>query len=138
LTAVWRGLATWLPASLWAGLIFVLSSIPGTRLPVVGLPLADKLAHTLVYAVLGALILRALAPARSAPRIHPLTVVFAVALATVYGISDEVHQLWTPNRSCDWHDAVADAVGASAGTLGVVAMRWMKFRRCLMMGRSKN
>jgi VanZ family protein len=137
LTAVRRGLATWLPALLWAGLIFGLSSIPGTRLPTVDLPQADKIVHALVYAVLGALILRALEAGRPLRR-RPATLLLAIALATLYGVSDELHQLGTPGRSSDWQDVAADALGAAAGTIGVVAMRWMKFRACLMMGRSKN
>ena len=137
MTAVRRGLATWLPALLWAGLIFVLSSIPGTRLPSVDLPQADKLVHAGIYAVLGVLILRILEPDRLF-RPRPLRLLVAIFLATLYGVSDEIHQLWTPGRTADWRDVVADALGASAGTLGIVAMRWMKFRGCLMMGRSKN
>jgi VanZ family protein len=118
-------------------LIFLFSSIPGTRLPTVDLPQADKLVHAAVYAVLGVLILRILEPGRPS-RLRPLRALVAMVLATLYGVSDELHQLWTPYRSADWRDVVADALGASAGTLGIVAMRWLKFRGCLMMGRSKN
>ena len=133
-----RRLAVWLPALLWAGLIFVLSSIPGTSLPTVDLPQADKLVHALIYAVLGVLLLRALERGRPVGRRATSLIVAAIALTTLYGVSDEIHQLWTPHRSADWRDVVADGVGATGGALGLVAMRWMKFRACLMMGRSKN
>jgi len=148
-----RWLAAWLPAVLWAGVIFGASSIPGTQIPSVDLPQADKLAHLLVYAVLGALLLRALrvrarrqqagrqteeAQALLGWRHWRRQAGVAVLIATLYGVSDEIHQHWTPNRTPDWHDVVADALGGGLGTLALVAMRWMKIRACLMMGRSKS
>ena len=147
-----RIIGGWLPAVLWAGLIFALSSIPGTSLPTVAIPQADKMVHTLVYAILGYLVLRALesgpAPGsepgserdRRAPRALPglALVILAVTLATLYGISDELHQLWTPNRSADWRDVVADALGGTLGTLALVGGRWMKIRACFMMRPSKD
>lgn len=122
---------------LWAGVIFALSSIPGTRLPAIDLPQSDKIVHALLYGVLGALLRRALDGSRDSgkPRSHLL---LAILIATAYGISDEVHQLWTPQRSAGWRDVVADACGAVLGTTSLVAMRWMKFRGCFMMVRSKN
>jgi VanZ family protein len=123
----------WLPVVLWAALIFVLSSIPGTSLPTVEVPQADKMVHTLIYGILGALVLRGL---RQAPNVR--TVLLAAALATLYGISDEIHQLWTPHRSADWRDVVADAVGGLLGTLALIGGRWMKMRACFMMKASKD
>jgi VanZ family protein len=150
-----RWLVAWLPAVLWAGVIFGLSSIPGTQLPPVDLPQADKLAHLLVYSVLGALVLRGVRRksfGRGVTRLAAGASVdvgagvgwrwgdFAVAitLTTLYGISDEIHQHWTPNRTPDWHDVVADLSGAGLGALAFVATRWMKIRVCLMMERSKH
>jgi VanZ family protein len=121
----------------WALVIFVLSSIPGTQLPRVDLPQADKLVHALVYAILGVLIFRA--ANRTWPaRARAATAALAITIATLYGISDELHQLFTPNRSADWHDVVADAIGAAAGVLALRAAPWMKTRACFMMGQSKN
>ena len=127
----------WLPVGLWAGVIFALSSIPGTRLPTIDVPQSDKLVHALLYGILAGLIRRALdlTRGREAPVAHSL---MAILLATAYGISDEIHQLWTPLRTADWRDVAADAVGAALGVLSLVAMRWMKFRGCFMMVRSKN
>jgi VanZ family protein len=135
----------WLPAVLWAGVIFGLSSIPGTQLPPVDLPQADKLAHLLVYSVLGALVLRGVRRRGPAPGVAAVDdgrrwgdFAVAIAMTTLYGISDEIHQHWTPNRTPDWHDVVADLIGAGLGTVAFVATRWMKIRVCLMMERSKD
>jgi VanZ family protein len=127
----------WLPVGLWAGVIFALSSIPGSRLPAIDLPQSDKLAHALLYGVLAGLLWRALDRIRDG-KAAVATALTAILLATVYGISDEVHQLWTPLRTADWRDVAADAAGATLGALSLVAMRWMKLRGCFMMGRSKN
>jgi VanZ family protein len=152
-----RWLLAWLPAVLWAGVIFGLSSIPGTQLPPVDLPQADKLAHLLVYSVLGALVLRGVRRKRFDRGATPVDFdvgagarvgadfrrrwgdfAVSIALTTLYGISDEIHQHWTPNRTPDWHDVVADLSGAGLGALAFVATRWMKIRVCLMMERSKH
>jgi VanZ family protein len=128
-------LAAWWPVGLWAAAIFGLSSVPGTRLPTIDVAQSDKIVHALLYAVLGALILRALVVSGRAPGWSNLAI--AILLATAYGISDEIHQLWTPHRSADWRDVVADVLGAAMGVSAIVAMRWMKLRGCLMMVRGK-
>jgi VanZ family protein len=45
----------------------------------------------------------------------------AIALATMYGVSDEFHQSFVPGRSPDRFDVVADCVGATIG----VALGWL-------------
>jgi VanZ family protein len=39
----------------------------------------------------------------------------AAALATAYGVSDEIHQAFVPERHCDVRDAVSDLVGSAVG-----------------------
>ena len=99
----------WVPPLLWAGLLFVTSSIPGRALPSPGIPYLDKAVHAAAYLVLAWLLARALR-ARNG---RALAV--AALVAALYGVSDEVHQRWTPGRDADVWDAVADAVGSVAG-----------------------
>jgi VanZ family protein len=105
----------WRPALVWAAVLFGLSSIPGTSLPEVPGTQTDKLVHGTLYLVLGALCARALR--RTWTATAPRMVLLATLLATLYGVTDELHQLLTPRRSCDWHDALADAVGGLLGAL---------------------
>jgi VanZ family protein len=99
--------------------IFVASSIPGDQMPG---HLWDKLVHLLVYAVMGVLFLVPLAEGR----LSLLTMrraVMAVVLTTLYGVFDEVHQAFTPGRSPDMRDLLADSLGAALGVAAMFALR---------------
>jgi VanZ family protein len=97
----------WLPVIAWAAVIFAFSSVPslGTELGTWDLVLR-KLAHAAEYAVLGALLVRAMR--------RPLP---AFAVAVLYAISDEVHQTFVPGREGAVLDVLVDAAGAAAGVL---------------------
>ena len=77
-----RRLSAWLPVLAWAAVIFAFSSIPnlGTGLGVWD-TILRKGAHTLEYAILGALLLRAIR--REAP---------AFLAGVGYAVTDEIHQ----------------------------------------------
>ncbi len=71
----------------------------------------NSIAHFCEYAVLGVLFANAL-------RSHmPLRRAFVIAVvcASAYGITDEIHQLFVPERMCDPVDWVVDTLGASLG-----------------------
>ena len=95
----------WAPVVLWAAVIFALSSVPdlGTGLGTWDTALR-KLAHTAEYAILGALVLRAV---RSAP--------MAVLFASAYAVTDEVHQAFVQGRHGSPVDWLIDTVGAFLG-----------------------
>jgi VanZ family protein len=105
-----RVVTLWLPVAAWAALIFVLSSIPSLS---TGLGTWDlllrKAAHVTEYAILSALLMRAL----DRPAV-------AVTLAIAYAATDELHQHFVPGRAGTLVDVVVDAVGV---TLGVVLYR---------------
>lgn len=103
----------WLPAIGWATLLFVLSSIPGAAFPQVPGWHVDKLVHAFLYFVLGFFCARALRATTRAT--GAALALLATLIATGYGVTDELHQLLTPRRSCDWRDVVADGAGALLG-----------------------
>ena len=41
----------------------------------------------------------------------------AAALSSVYGVTDEFHQIFTPGRSCDPMDWLVDTLAATLGAL---------------------
>lgn len=97
----------WLPALAWATLIVVMSSqssLPSLPFVFEGV---DKLEHAGEYGVLALAILYGWRwPV--APRAY---VVIAVAL--VFGASDELHQAFVPGRTADVLDLLADVCGAT-------------------------
>ena len=103
----------WLPVFLYCFLIFLQSSFPASEsIPV--LPFVDKCLHFAAYALLGALVLRAV---RRHFGNHQITIVMilSITLTTLYGFSDELHQSFVPSRSADAADLLADALGAVFG-----------------------
>src|SRR5664280_785336 len=100
-----RSLSLWLPVVLWAALIFALSQVPSLDSGLGSWDLVlRKLAHAAEYALLAALLLRALA--------RPwLAFLFALA----YAVSDEFHQHFVRGRSGTPRDVAVDAAGAMIG-----------------------
>jgi VanZ family protein len=119
-----RTVVAFLPAALYAAVLFALSAQPN---PLPFLPpelfLQDKLLHGLAYTVLGALLVPGFRGAGCSAR---SAVLLAVALASVYGATDEFHQSFVPGRNADVLDWVADTLGAA---LGAAAATTLALRR---------
>jgi hypothetical protein len=98
-------LSQWAPVILWAGVIFALSSISGLG---TGLGPWDvvlrKLGHAAEFAILGALLLRAV-------RIPWL----ALAIGSLYAATDELHQAFVRGRQASPLDWVIDTAGVAIG-----------------------
>lgn len=107
----------------WAVAMMIVSSIPGNRLPAVGLWQWDKLAHLFEYAVLACLLNRYL-EIRWSIGGRRLWIVTA-ALGAAYAALDELHQLAIPLRACSWQDVAADCAGV---VLGLACMH-ARFRK---------
>jgi VanZ family protein len=82
-----------------------------------------KSAHILAYAVMAWLWWRALAPQRQITWPVLLT---ACLLATLYGISDELHQRFVPGRHGRLADVLFDASGALALILLIRRLTWLR------------
>ena len=100
-------LRLWAPVVLWAAVIFAFSSIPdlGTGLGTWDLVLR-KIAHTCEYAVLGALLLRAVGSERA-----------ALGLGVAFAATDELHQHFVEGRVGAPLDVLIDSVGVAVGVL---------------------
>lgn len=109
---VWRLLWVWGPVLGLMAAIFVVSDQPAP--PELPGRIPDVVAHALVYAVLGALMLRATAGARWL-RVTLGNMALAVVLTAAYGLTDEFHQSFVPGRTAEARDLAADAVGGAAG-----------------------
>ena len=100
-----RALSVWLPVVIWAAVIFAFSSIPSLG---TGLGMWDtvlrKSAHMTEYAILGALLMRALG--RELP---------ALLGGVAYAVTDEIHQSFVEGRHGSPFDVALDAVGVAIG-----------------------
>ncbi len=85
----------------------------------------DKLGHFLVYGWLGILWARI----SWLTRLKPLGAWSAVVVASLYGITDEFHQSFTPGRGVEIADWFMDTFGAL--TAVAIYIRWHGLRRWL-------
>lgn len=106
---------SWGPAIFWMALIFFLSSLeqlPSPEQRWLDFVL-EKSAHTLEYAILAVLLLRALG-GRQNQRGWRIAGA-ALCIAWLYALTDEFHQSFVPGRAADWIDVVFDWLGAIVG-----------------------
>jgi len=105
----------WLPTLAYCILIFALSS-SSKPLPMPSFYGADKVIHCTEYAVLGLLLARSIFSSNTRFS-DKFLIILIVALVTLYGISDEIHQAFVPGRNPSPWDVLADGLG---GMLGVI------------------
>jgi VanZ family protein len=110
-----------IPLLLYLSGIYAMSCVPGPSVPVV---VDDRIAHTLEYFGLGALLLFAFAPHVSY-RLRAAHGVTAVAMAGLWGVSDEFHQSFVPLRDVSLKDLSFDLLGATLAVVIILAgIRW--------------
>ncbi len=104
----------WAPFYFYAGVIFLLSSIP-RPLPRIVIPHFDKLLHIFEYTLFGFLGSRAFKNSSKKIFFENFKII-AILLSIVYGISDEFHQRLVSERQFSIFDMVADSIGGVIGT----------------------
>lgn len=97
------------PVILYCATIFYISSltiIPGPA----GTPLInDKIKHAILYLGLSILTYRTINQTKYKKHAYLIAIIFA----TLYGISDEIHQHFVPGRIYSIGDMIANAVGSN-------------------------
>jgi VanZ family protein len=103
----------WLPLILYCLLIYIQSANPSPdQIP--SFPFVDKLLHFSAYAFLGILFYRAYQTLKIKNNLQML-ILLSVVSATLYGVSDEIHQSFVPFREAEVADVIADMLGAFSG-----------------------
>ena len=110
----------WLPLILYCLLIYIQSDKPSPEM-IPSFQFVDKLLHFAAYGILGILFYRAFRTLRIKDNIKAL-MLLSVISATLYGISDEIHQSFVPFRQAEVADAIADMIGAISG---VCLYQWL-------------
>ena len=113
----------WLPVIAYMAMIFGFSSSSTVPTPPAGLSYYHV--HFALYLGLGVLTARAMG--KGLRNVSWRAAAAAVVISTLYGVSDEYHQLFVPGRSFDVLDMLADAIGAIAGAGAAGA--WSRIRR---------
>lgn len=107
----------WSPPLIWAGVIFLLTSMPNPPIPR-ELASKDKIAHFMLYGGFGFFLARAVRQESSFWASILITAIIATAAAGV----DEWHQRFIPGRTMDLDDWRADSLGAVAGAMLALAV----------------
>jgi VanZ family protein len=117
-------LINWSLLILYAGIIFVLSSLS----IVVKTPYfhhADKIAHAIEFGIFSILLYRAMSASFSKTSVVYLILITSFA-SIAYGALDEYHQLYTPMRTSDLLDLLADTIGVFVAQGIIVARVYLK------------
>lgn len=112
----------WFPVIIYAIIIFWMSSQEqpfGVEIEVIGL---DKVLHIIEYAILGFLIARAFAGSPKKIYARDL-VLITFFIGTLYGLTDEFHQHFTPGRFMSIFDLISDAIGSFLGAAAFVVLK---------------
>ncbi len=104
----------YIPLGLYWLLIFILTSIPGKSIPKI-FGGVDKLKHFGAYFVLSILLGFTIHLQNKFPQVSKKWILFTLLITSIYGLFDEVHQIFIPGRTFDWWDLVADVVGSIIG-----------------------
>jgi len=113
----------WLPALLYMLLIFILSCFPAPE-PFRKVPIIYdiKLVHIVEYGILSLLYAYAL---KNTTQLNKWQLFWTAVIFTIaYGITDELHQLFVPQRTCKVSDVLGNTIGALLFQLG-----YLKFNK---------
>lgn len=110
----------WVTVFVWLAFVEVLTSLPGSALPTFSSlpPWTDKVVHFCMYGMLGALLARVGVLENWSRRRMIMTVV----MVSLFGVLDELHQLFIPGRVAGVGDWVMDTSGSATG---FAVLRWV-------------
>lgn len=108
----------WLPSILYMALIFYLSSHPSPevarRFPIIA---QLKVIHMIEYGILYLLFWWAFIRTTTYSKLEAFSLAFTMTV--LYGLSDEFHQIFVPERTARLLDVVADGIGAVIVQAGI-------------------
>jgi VanZ family protein len=102
----------WLPVFVYAGLIFYFSSLSAIPPVIIKIIPQTLIWHMIEYAILSILLFRAFINSKS-DNFRNNTILLAILIASLYGITDEIHQLFVPGRVFSYLDMIVDFIGSN-------------------------
>ncbi len=120
------------PIILYLIIIFIFSSIPGDHLPDLTFTVSDKILHGFAYFIAFFLFYFSLSHTREGSLFNRYTILFSLLFTTLYGMLDEIHQLFVPNRDADVFDFLADFFGALIGLIFIILLTKIKTKKVIL------
>lgn len=106
-----------LPAIIWAVTLAILMLLPGESFPDSKLFSYDKLAHLGVFAILSGLVMFGSCRTNLFGRTKTALLVYPLMISIVYSAGLEYLQTFSPGRTSDVYDLIANIAGAIFGVL---------------------
>ena len=105
-----------LPLVIYWIILFVLTSLP-TGLAIETRDVSDKLLHFGAYGLLSVLLYLNLYFQNKFLLLNKYSALYTILVASVYGLLDEIHQMFVPGRSAEFLDWLADFSGSLVAVL---------------------
>ncbi|MFZ1518171.1 MAG: VanZ family protein [Ignavibacteriaceae bacterium] len=105
-----------LPLIIYWIILFILTSLP-TGLAIETRDVSDKLLHFGAYGLLSVLLHLNMYFQNKFIRLKNSPATFTLVIASIYGLIDEIHQMFVPGRSAEFLDWVADFSGSLVAVL---------------------
>ena len=103
-----------IPLILYWLFIFIGTSLPSDNISTI-IEIGDKVKHFFAYFILASLLSLNLHFQNKWNTISVNYIFFTLLICTFYGIFDELHQMYVPNRSAEFYDFLADFFGSTTG-----------------------
>ena len=105
-----------LPLLIYWIILFILTSLP-TGLAIETRDVSDKLLHFGAYGLLSVLLYLNMYFQNKFIKLKNNPATFTLVIASIYGLLDEIHQMFVPGRSAEFLDWVADFSGSLVAVL---------------------
>jgi len=115
-----KKLLVYTPLVVYWIILFGATTLPAASMPSFGV--VDKVNHLSAYFILAILLFLTLLFQQKIPLAKKRVAAYALIICSLYGMLDEVHQIFIPGRSAEFLDFLADACGA---LLGVLLMNYL-------------
>ena len=112
----------YIPLAFYWLIIFTLTSLPGNSIPKMILGFSDKAKHFGAYLVLSFLLNFTLHFQNKYKISNKYSASFTFLIISIYGLLDEIHQIFVPGRYFEWLDFLSDLIG---GLIGIFISQWI-------------
>lgn len=113
---------SWIITLITAGFIFYISSLPAGKTPTLGFSIETILYHLIIFFFLGAFLLLSIVKGKNKAFFF-----VPIAIALMYAVLDEFHQLFVQGRVNSFADFLLDSAGILTASL--IYIFSLKFRR---------